>query len=126
MVLGFMFLGNQFYEWVTQTTRWSTNAFGSLFYIMSGLHGLHVFIGLIAMTFLLGRMKGPAGDPGGFSRAVEELLIVALHLPRPVLVGGQERLHQLRSARRLGRLLQRRDPAAHLRRGPGAAQDVVV
>ncbi len=64
MVLGIMFLGNQFYEWVTQTTRWNTNAFGSLFYIMSGLHGLHVFIGLVAMTFLLGRMKGPAGDPG--------------------------------------------------------------
>ena len=64
MVLGFMFLGNQFYEWVTQTTRWTTNAYGSLFYIMSGLHGLHVFIGLVAMIFLLGRMKGPAGDPG--------------------------------------------------------------
>ncbi|MGH8981375.1 MAG: cytochrome c oxidase subunit 3 [Acidimicrobiales bacterium] len=64
MALGFMFLGNQFYEWVTQTTRWDTNAYGSLFYIMSGLHGLHVFIGLLAMIFLLGRMKGPSGDPG--------------------------------------------------------------
>ncbi len=64
MVLGFMFLGNQFYEWVTQTTRWTTNAYGSLFYIMSGLHGLHVFLGLVAMVFLLGRMKGPGGDPG--------------------------------------------------------------
>src|SRR6185437_3339451 len=36
----------------------------SLFFIMSGLHGLHVFLGLVAMVFLLGRMRGPAGDPG--------------------------------------------------------------
>jgi cytochrome c oxidase subunit 3 len=68
IVLGSMFLGNQFYEWVHQTTRWNTNSYGSLFYIMSGLHGLHVFIGLIAMIFLLGRMKGRiAGDPGELS-----------------------------------------------------------
>ncbi len=65
--LGAAFLGNQMYEWITQTTRWDTNAYGSLFYIMSGLHGLHVFIGLVAMAFLLGRMKGPSGDPGELS-----------------------------------------------------------
>ena len=41
-----------------QPTRWYTNAYGSLFFIMTGLHGLHVFIGLVAMVFLLGRMKG--------------------------------------------------------------------
>ena len=34
---------------------------GQLFYIMSGLHGLHVFIGLVAMVFLLGRMRGNMG-----------------------------------------------------------------
>jgi cytochrome c oxidase subunit III len=67
LVLGFMFLGNQAYEWATQTTRPGTNAFGSLFFIMTGLHGLHVFLGLVAMIFLLGRMKGPAGDPGELS-----------------------------------------------------------
>lgn len=67
IVLGIMFVGNQFYEWITQTTRWTTNSYGSLFYIMSGLHGLHVVIGLIAMVFLLGRMKGAAGDPGELS-----------------------------------------------------------
>jgi cytochrome c oxidase subunit 3 len=64
LVLGFMFIGNQAYEWVTQTTRPQTNAYGSLFFIMTGLHGLHVFLGLVAMMFLLGRLKGPAGDPG--------------------------------------------------------------
>ena len=44
--LGVAFLGNQVYEWLFSTTRWYTNSYGSLFYIMSGLHGLHVFIGL--------------------------------------------------------------------------------
>ena len=38
------------FEWLFNTTRWYTNSYGSLFYIMSGLHGLHVFIGLVAMS----------------------------------------------------------------------------
>ena len=43
-----------------------TNAYGSLFYIMSGLHGLHVLLGLVAMIALLGRLAGAikGGDPG--------------------------------------------------------------
>ncbi len=64
MVLGFAFIGNQAYEWVTLTTRPSTNAYGSLFFIMTGVHGLHVLLGLVAMIFLLGRLAGREGDPG--------------------------------------------------------------
>ncbi len=67
LILGVLFLYNQGYEWVTQATRPGTNAYGSLFFIMTGLHGLHVAHGLVAMIFLLGRMKGPAGDPGELS-----------------------------------------------------------
>ena len=52
------FLGNQAFEWLFSPTRWYTNSYGSLFYIMSGLHGLHVFIGLLAMVFLLGPHAG--------------------------------------------------------------------
>jgi cytochrome c oxidase subunit 3 len=67
-ILGFAFLANQAVEWVTITTRWTTNSYGSLFFIMTGLHGLHVFLGLVAMVFLLGRMRGDApGDPGELS-----------------------------------------------------------
>jgi cytochrome c oxidase subunit III len=65
--LGTAFLVNQFTEWLFMTTRPSTNSYGSLFFIMSGLHGLHVFIGLVAMTFLLLRMRGKSGDPGELS-----------------------------------------------------------
>jgi cytochrome c oxidase subunit 3 len=67
IILGFAFLVNQATEWLFMTTRPSTNSYGSLFFIMSGLHGLHVFLGLIAMVFLLVRMKGKSGDPGELS-----------------------------------------------------------
>ena len=40
--------------------RWYTNSYGSIFFITSGLHGLHVFLGLVAMIFLLVRMRGDA------------------------------------------------------------------
>jgi cytochrome c oxidase subunit 3 len=63
-LLGAAFLGNQMYEWKTLPFRPHTNAYGSLFYIMSGLHGLHVLLGLLAMIALLARLSGPKGDPG--------------------------------------------------------------
>jgi cytochrome c oxidase subunit 3 len=64
LILGAAFLGNQAYEWKTLPFRPHTNVYGSLFYIMSGLHGLHVLLGLVAMIALIGRMSGPKGDPG--------------------------------------------------------------
>ncbi len=68
LVLGALFVANQFFEWVDLSHNPATNptvtSYGSLFYIMSGLHGLHVTLGLVAMIFLLGRLKGPKGDPG--------------------------------------------------------------
>ncbi len=68
IVLGGLFVANQFYEWITLSHNPATDpthtAYGSLFYIMSGVHGLHVFLGLAAMVFLLARLKGPKGDPG--------------------------------------------------------------
>ena len=63
-LLGAAFLGNQAYECKTLPFRPHTTAYGSLFYIMSGLHGLHVLLGLVAMIFLLIRMSGMRGDAG--------------------------------------------------------------
>ena len=63
-VLGAAFLANQMYEWKTLPFRPRTNAYGSLVYIMSGLHGLHVLLGLLAMIALLGRLAGSKEDPG--------------------------------------------------------------
>jgi cytochrome c oxidase subunit 3 len=64
IVMGAVFVGNQMYEWINLETRWYSNAYGSVFYITTGLHGLHVFLGLVAMAFLLFRMRGTEGDPG--------------------------------------------------------------
>ena len=66
-ILGLAFLGNTLYEWHDFASHHhgpSLNAYWSLFFVMTGIHGLHVALGLVAMIFLLGRMKGPAGDPG--------------------------------------------------------------
>jgi cytochrome c oxidase subunit 3 len=67
IVMGTLFVSNQAYEWIHLTTRWYTNSYGSVFFITTGLHGLHVFLGLVAMAFLLFRMRGSEGDPGELS-----------------------------------------------------------
>jgi cytochrome c oxidase subunit 3 len=64
LLLGAAFLANQMYEWKTLPLTPKTNAYGSLFFIMSGLHGLHVLLGLVAMIALMGRLRGQKGDPG--------------------------------------------------------------
>jgi cytochrome c oxidase subunit 3 len=66
-VLGSAFVANTLYEWhdfASHGHAASQNAYWSLFYVMTGIHALHVTLGLVAMLFLLGRLKGPAGDPG--------------------------------------------------------------
>jgi len=63
-ILGGAFLGNQAYEWKTLGFSPKTNSYQSLFFIMTGLHGLHVLLGLVAMVALLGRLAGRKNDPG--------------------------------------------------------------
>ncbi len=66
-ILGAGFVANTLYEWHDFASSHhgpGLNAYWSLFFVMTGIHGLHVTLGLIAMIFLLGRLRGPAGDPG--------------------------------------------------------------
>ncbi|MGA2036486.1 MAG: heme-copper oxidase subunit III [Acidimicrobiales bacterium] len=66
-ILGAGFLANTLYEWHDFASHGhgpALNAYWSLFFVMTGIHGLHVLLGLVAMLFLLGRVKGSAGDPG--------------------------------------------------------------
>ena len=63
-LMGLAFVLNQAYEWHTVDFSPKTNAFGSMFFLMTGLHGLHVILGLVAMIGLYARMAGRAGDPG--------------------------------------------------------------
>ncbi len=66
-VMGAAFLSNTLYEWHDFASKGfgpHANAYWSLFFIMTGIHGLHVLLGLVAMIFLMGRLKGKKGDPG--------------------------------------------------------------
>jgi len=64
IIMGASFVLNQGVEWFTVPFGPATNAYGSMFFLMTGLHGLHVILGLVALTAMLGRLAGKAGDPG--------------------------------------------------------------
>ena len=60
----FSFLANQASEWLSLDFTPSTHAYGSIFYLLTGFHGIHVLGGVVAMGALLGRMASPIDDPG--------------------------------------------------------------
>lgn len=66
MLMGVWFLVNKYFEWsakfhhglypnseVMQSHTGGENVFYSLYYLMTGLHGLHIVIGLIILGFML-------------------------------------------------------------------------
>ncbi len=57
-LMGAFFVGGQIFEYaalVDEGITISSTPFGSVFYLATGFHGLHVLGGLIAFLFLLGR-----------------------------------------------------------------------
>jgi cytochrome c oxidase subunit 3 len=57
-ILGSVFVSGQIYEYamlVSEGLTISSSPYGSVFYLTTGFHGLHVIGGLIAMLFVLGR-----------------------------------------------------------------------
>ncbi len=71
IVMGLTFLGFQVYEFthfVHAGLTLSTNLFGSTFFVMTGIHGVHVAIGVIWLTSLLLHTFRPV-NPG--RRAVD-------------------------------------------------------
>lgn len=55
LVLGALFLGGQAYEWIELRNHgiWIDSAFGTPFFTTTGIHGTHVFIGLLWVIFIL-------------------------------------------------------------------------
>jgi cytochrome c oxidase subunit 3 len=57
-VMGAFFIGGQVYEYselIAEGVTISSSAYGSVFYLTTGFHGLHVTGGLFAFLFVLGR-----------------------------------------------------------------------
>ena len=57
-VMGAVFIGGQAYEYAVLVSEGMTipsSAYGSVFYLATGFHGIHVLGGLIAFLFVLGR-----------------------------------------------------------------------
>ncbi len=63
-LMALVFIANQASEWLSLDFTPSSHAYGSIFYLLTGFHGIHVLGGVVAMGALLGRMAGTADDPG--------------------------------------------------------------
>lgn len=59
MVMGATFLAGQAYEYTHLEFGLTSNLFASTFFILTGFHGLHVFIGLVLMGTVLVRSLRP-------------------------------------------------------------------
>jgi cytochrome c oxidase subunit 3 len=69
LALGVVFLGNQALEWATNDFTVSTDAFGTLYYALTGFHGLHVAVGLVLLAVVGLRPVGVTGSVPGLQRA---------------------------------------------------------
>lgn len=58
-VMGAVFLAGQVYEYMTLGYGLTTNIFANCFYLMTGFHGLHVFVGLLLILGVLWRSRRP-------------------------------------------------------------------
>lgn len=70
--LGATFLAVQAIEYAQLDLSVSDHAFGTLFYSLTGFHGLHVFGGLVALVLMwirMGRGQLDAEQPGGLIAA---------------------------------------------------------
>ena len=69
IALGAVFLGMQLWDWAHLDFSVSTDAYGTIFYAMTGLHGLHVAAGLVLLLVLVGRMAQGAYRDGRLDSA---------------------------------------------------------
>lgn len=64
--LGVVFLANQAAEYAAATFQIESHAYGSIFFLMTGFHGLHVVGGvvlmLVAVGVVAGRSRAPTAD----------------------------------------------------------------
>lgn len=56
-ILGFLFLGFQAFEYSHATFAFDSGIFGSLFFMLTGFHGFHVFVGALMLLVAWNRMR---------------------------------------------------------------------
>jgi cytochrome c oxidase subunit 3 len=56
LLLGAVFLGLQLWDYTQLGFEVSSHAYGTIFYAMTGFHGLHVAAGVVLMLVIVGRM----------------------------------------------------------------------
>jgi cytochrome c oxidase subunit III len=77
-IMGAAFLLGQAYEYATLGYGLTTNVFANCFYIMTGFHGLHVFVGLLWMLSILWRSRHP-GSYSASNHTVVEMAEIYWH-----------------------------------------------
>ncbi|MQA61175.1 MAG: cytochrome B [Actinophytocola sp.] len=73
LIMGAIFVGGQGYEYFTLVSEGVTipsGPFGTVFYLTTGFHGLHVIGGLIAFVFLLMRTRMSKFTPAQATSAI--------------------------------------------------------
>lgn len=58
-IMGTIFLLGQAYEYMSLGYGLTTNIFSNCFYLMTGFHGLHVFVGILLILGVLWRSRRP-------------------------------------------------------------------
>ncbi|HEX8180224.1 MAG TPA: cytochrome c oxidase subunit 3 [Pyrinomonadaceae bacterium] len=83
LLLGFGFLVSQLLAWrqlVAQGVYLASNPYSSFFYLLTGLHGLHLLGGILGLLYLLARTLGRAGaEPLTKRRAVADAVGIYWH-----------------------------------------------
>lgn len=59
IIAGIGFLGIELHSWVRDTERLYSDAYGSIEYFMTGVHFLHVLVGVILLTALYFGLRSP-------------------------------------------------------------------
>ncbi len=64
LALGAMFMGIQVFDYSRLSFEVSSHAYGTMYFAMTGLHGMHVLAGLVLMLVVLGRSGHGVFVPG--------------------------------------------------------------
>ena len=69
MVLGVGFLALEVWDWTHVPFEISSHPYGTMYYTLTGIHGLHVLAGLMVLTVLVSRSLQGAYDTGNLDGA---------------------------------------------------------